>query len=79
MPNLKNGTFYYLVQGVWSKEFTSIEKLNKTIENIKSQRRKTILPFSKLPIRVVVKKQEVSWFELGEWKNKRETKKELIR
>ena len=68
MPNLEDGTLYYIVQGTISEEFKSIEKLNKAIEKIKSRKRKPILPFSKLPIRIVVKEQSVSWFELDEWK-----------
>ena len=67
MTNLKNGTLYYIVTGFISKEYDSIEELNKAVEKIKSKR-KTILPTFKY--RVVVKKQEVSWFELDEWRDK---------
>lgn len=65
MTNLQNGTFYYLVQGILSKEYESVEELNKAIEKIRGRKRK---PFFSVPYRIVVKKTEVSWFELGEWK-----------
>ena len=67
MDNLKNGTLYYIVTEFISREYDSIEELNKAVEKIKSKR-KTILPTFKY--RVVVKKQEVSWFELDEWRDK---------